>query len=321
MNRVTLALDQLATVWPRRLSGKKVGALLHAASVSASLRPTLSILEEMDASGQIRLSALFGPQHGFETTTQDNMIEWDGYRHSRLGLPVHSLYGEHREPTAAMLDGLEVILIDLMDVGARYYTFIWTMLLCLKAAERKGITVVVVDRPNPLNGIDVEGDPQHPDFLSFVGLHPLPVRHGGTIGELAKQFQSELFPGVDLEVLPMQGWNREEFYDRTGLPWVMPPRTCPRSTPPWSIPECVCLREPISPKVAAQPGPLNSSVLRGSMETPSLRDSMDSTCPEFCFGKLPLNPDFKNTPDRSVGAASCMSSTEPSFSHTEPDWN
>jgi uncharacterized protein YbbC (DUF1343 family) len=227
MNRVTLALDQLATVWPRRLSGKKVGALLHAASVSASLRPTLSILEEMDASGQIRLSALFGPQHGFETTTQDNMIEWDGYRHSRLGIPVHSLYGEHREPTAAMLDGLEVILIDLMDVGARYYTFIWTMLLCLKAAERKGITVVVVDRPNPLNGIDVEGDPQHPDFLSFVGLHPLPVRHGGTIGELAKQFQSELFPGVDLEVLPMQGWNREEFYDRTGLPWVMPSPNMP----------------------------------------------------------------------------------------------
>ena len=227
MSRVILPVDRLDALWPRRLSGKRVGALLHGASVDASLRPTLAHLEKMSADGLIRLSALFGPQHGFETTTQDNMVEWTGYRHPRLGIPVHSLYGEHREPTPEMLQGLEVIFIDLVDIGARYYTFIWTMLLCLKAAERQGLTVVLADRPNPLNGVTVEGDPQRPDHLSFVGLHPLPVRHGKTIGELARLFQQELFPDIDLEVLPMEGWERGHYFDETGLPWLMPSPNMP----------------------------------------------------------------------------------------------
>ncbi|MGA0849993.1 MAG: exo-beta-N-acetylmuramidase NamZ domain-containing protein, partial [Chthoniobacterales bacterium] len=213
MSGVVLPVDRLPALWPERLRGRRTGALLHAASVTSQLRPTLSVLEEMDAHGQIRLAALFGPQHGFETTTQDNMIEWTGYRHPRLGIPVHSLYGEHREPTDEMLEGLEVLFIDLVDVGARYYTFIWTMLLCLKAAARRGMTVVVADRPNPINGVDVEGRPQREDHLSFVGLHPLPVRHGKTIGELAKMFRDELFPGTDLVVLPLENWNRTHYID------------------------------------------------------------------------------------------------------------
>ena len=227
MSGVVLPVDRLPALWPERLRGRRTGALLHAASVTSQLRPTLSVLEEMDAHEQIRLAALFGPQHGFETTTQDNMIEWTGYRHPRLGIPVHSLYGEHREPTDEMLEGLEVLFIDLVDVGARYYTFIWTMLLCLKAAARRGMTVVVADRPNPINGVDVEGRPQREDHLSFVGLHPLPVRHGKTIGELAKMFRDELFPGTDLVVLPLENWNRTHYIDETGLPWVMPSPNMP----------------------------------------------------------------------------------------------
>ncbi|MCL4146783.1 UNVERIFIED_CONTAM: hypothetical protein GTU68_045120 [Idotea baltica] len=195
--------------------------------MTSRLDPTLSVLESLSSSEKITLTALFGPQHGFETTTQDNMIEWSGYRHPRLNIPIHSLYGEHREPTDEMLDGVEVLFIDLMDVGARYYTFIWTMFLCMKAAEKRGISVVVADRPNPINGIDVEGRPQEEDHLSFVGLYPLPIRHGKTIGELARHFQSECYPGVDLEVLPMEDWSREQFYDETGLPWVMPSPNMP----------------------------------------------------------------------------------------------
>jgi uncharacterized protein YbbC (DUF1343 family) len=155
------------------------------------------------------------------------MIEWRGYRHPRLGIPVHSLYGEHREPTHEMLEGLEVLFIDLVDVGARYYTFIWTMLLCLQAAARHGITVVVADRPNPINGTDIEGRPQRQDHLSFVGLHPLPVRHGKTIGELAELFRAERAPGADLVVLPVGNWNRAHYIDETGLPWVMPSPNMP----------------------------------------------------------------------------------------------
>jgi uncharacterized protein YbbC (DUF1343 family) len=227
MNRVVLPVDRLSELWPARLRGRRTGALLHAASVDSSLRPTLSALEAMNAAGELKLAALFGPQHGFETTTQDNMIEWSGYRHPRLGIPVHSLYGEHREPTDEMLEGLEVLFIDLVDVGARYYTFIWTMLLCMQAAARRGISVVVADRPNPINGLTIEGRPQQADYLSFVGLHPLPVRHGKTIGELARQFRDELVPAVDLTVLPLERWNRAHYHEDTGLPWIMPSPNMP----------------------------------------------------------------------------------------------
>lgn len=227
MSRVILPVDRLTDLWPAHLRGRRTGALLHAASVTSGLRPSLSVLEEMDAAGTIKLAALFGPQHGFETTTQDNMIEWRGYRHPRLHIPVHSLYGEHREPTDEMLEGVETIFIDLVDVGARYYTFIWTMLLCLRAAARRGIAVAVADRPNPIDGVTTEGRPQEADHLSFVGLHPLPVRHGKTIGELAELFRTELGLAVDLTVLPVEGWDRRLYHDETGLPWVMPSPNMP----------------------------------------------------------------------------------------------
>jgi uncharacterized protein YbbC (DUF1343 family) len=226
MNRVLLPLDHLDEIWPEKFRGARVGALLHPASVSSGLEHASKILERGDGK-QWRLRAFFGPQHGYLGQTQDNMIEWQGYEHPRLGIPVHSLYGEHREPTPEMLENLDVFLIDLQDVGARYYTFIWTMFLCLRACEERGLPVVVLDRPNPINGLTTEGPVLNPAYRSFVGLHPLPVRHGKTIGEVAKLFCEEVFPRCRLTVLPMKGWEREMWFDETGLPWVMPSPNMP----------------------------------------------------------------------------------------------
>ncbi|MEM8953104.1 MAG: DUF1343 domain-containing protein [Verrucomicrobiota bacterium] len=225
MSRVILPVDRLEELW--RPGKVRVGALLHGASVNARLESTLTILERLQAVGMMELRALFGPQHGFLATTQDNMVEWKGYQHPRLGIPVYSLYGQDREPTLEMLEAIDVLLVDLVDVGARYYTFIWTLFLCMKACERAGVRVVVCDRPNPLGGLAVEGVSQREEYFSFVGLWPLANRHGKTIGEVAQMFQREVFPRCDLEVLPMRGWERSMWYDETGLPWVMPSPNMP----------------------------------------------------------------------------------------------
>lgn len=221
---VQLPIDHLEELWPDSLRGARVGAVLHPASVSAALEHSSHVLERSSA---LRLSALFGPQHGYLGQTQDNMIEWRSYEHPRLGIPVHSLYGEHREPTAEMLRGLDALVVDLQDVGTRYYTFIWTLYLCMKACAAAGVPVIVLDRPNPLNGVTTEGPLLDPEYRSFVGLHPLPVRHGRTIGELAAQFREEAFPDCRLTVLPMRGWERAIWFDKTGLPWVMPSPNMP----------------------------------------------------------------------------------------------
>src|SRR5438067_12567860 len=200
MEMVKLAIDRLHETWPHELRGARIGAVLHPASVSASLAHTLDVLEKHD--GELfQLRALFGPQHGFLGQTQDNMIEWRGFTHPRLGIPVNSLYGEHREPTDEILEGLDALFIDLQDIGARYYTFIWTMFLCMRACEKNGVKIIVHDRPNPINGATTEGAVLDPTYRSFVGLHPIPVRHGKTIGELAQLFQKEAFPRCELHVL------------------------------------------------------------------------------------------------------------------------
>lgn len=175
-----------------------------------------------------RLVCLFGPQHGILGHTQDNMIEWEGdARDPRLGVPVHSLYGAVRKPTPEQLVGVDTLLVDLQDVGARYYTFVWTMLLCMEAAWEQGIAVVIPDRPNPLGGAAVEGPLLDARFASFVGLHTVPVRHGLTSGELARMLAAERFPGLKLHVLPMEGWTRDMDFDATGLPWVLPSPNMP----------------------------------------------------------------------------------------------
>jgi uncharacterized protein YbbC (DUF1343 family) len=223
---VQLPLDNLHELWPKEFRTARIAALLHPASVSSKLEHASRILERFN--GELfRLAAFFGPQHGFLGQTQDNMAEWKTYEHPRLHIPVYSLYGEHREPAAEMLWNIDTVIIDLQDIGARYYTFIWTLYLCMRACEKHGVHVVVLDRPNPINGLTIEGPILDSDYRSFVGMHPIRVRHGCTIGELALQFRNEAFPNCRLSILPMKNWERAMWFDQTGLLWVMPSPNMP----------------------------------------------------------------------------------------------
>ncbi|WP_353684684.1 DUF1343 domain-containing protein [Thermodesulfovibrio sp. 3907-1M] len=217
-------IDRFEKTLPRRFYGLRAGVLIHPASVSRKLIYTKDILFE---SKKIRVKAFFGPQHGIFGDTQDNMIEWEGFVDKITGLPVYSLYGKTRKPTAQMLDGIEVFIVDLQDIGARYYTFIWTMALCMEACEEKGIPMVVLDRVNPIGGHLTEGPVLKVEFSSFVGLHPLPVRHGMTIGEIAMYFRQQFYPKLALTVIPLYGWKRNQWFDKTGLPWVIPSPNMP----------------------------------------------------------------------------------------------
>jgi uncharacterized protein YbbC (DUF1343 family) len=171
--------------------------------------------------------ALFGPQHGMWAETQDNMVEWEGFGDGRTGLPVYSLYGKTREPLPEMLENIDCLVIDLPDVGARYYTFAWTMALCLRACKRLDIACLILDRPNPITGRSIEGPVLDPAFSSFVGLYPLPIRHAMTMGELAHYLNQEFEIHCDLTVVPLEGWKREMWYEDTGLPWVLPSPNMP----------------------------------------------------------------------------------------------
>jgi uncharacterized protein YbbC (DUF1343 family) len=206
------------------LAGARVGAVVHPASVLPSLTHTADALL---AEQSIRLVSLFGPQHGARGEKQDNMIESDFYRDPDTGLPVHSLYGATRWPTEEMMHELDVLLFDLQDVGTRVYTFIHTMAYCMQACARYDKSMVVLDRPNPINGEQVEGDLLNPEFSSFVGLYPLPMRHGMTVGELALLYNAEYGIGCRLTIVPMRGWSRSQWFDQTGLPWVLPSPNLP----------------------------------------------------------------------------------------------
>ena len=199
-----------------RFRGQRVGLVCNQASIA---RDYGHVLDHMLKEG-VEVVAVFGPQHGSWGHTQDNMVEWEGYRDPRTGLPFHSLYGEHRQPTVEMLQEVERLIFDVPDVGARYYTFIWTLANCMAAGERDRIPVTVLDRPNPI-GSQVEGPGLQPGFKSFVGLHPLPARHGMTVGEIATYFQSAFYADCELEVVELSGWDRAQYLDETDLPWVM----------------------------------------------------------------------------------------------------
>ena len=210
----------------RALDGKRVGLVCNPASVDAGLRHVADTLAEHP---RARLAALFGPQHGFRSDVQDNMIETRHGRDDMRRVPVYSLYSETREPTADMLAGLDALVIDLQDVGSRIYTFIYTMANCLAAARQHGVKAIVCDRPNPIGGghTGVEGPVLVPGYESFVGQYPIPMRHGMTMGELARLFNEEFGIGANLEVIPMEGWRRDMYFDATGLPWVMPSPNMP----------------------------------------------------------------------------------------------
>jgi uncharacterized protein YbbC (DUF1343 family) len=219
---VTLGSDRLFA--SGALKGRRVGVVANPASIDGSLRHVVD--RAASASGVI-LAAIFGPQHGFRADVQDNMIESPHLRDTQRRVPVYSLYSETREPTAEMLSGLDVLVVDLQDIGARIYTFIYTMANCLRGAARHGVPVIVCDRPNPIGGDAVEGPVLEPGFESFVGQFPIPMRHGMTIGELARLFNEEFRIGASLEVVAMEGWRRAMYWDATGLPWVMPSPNMP----------------------------------------------------------------------------------------------
>jgi uncharacterized protein YbbC (DUF1343 family) len=221
---VRLGIEILLQERKKLLHGARVGAVVHPASILPDLQHTADALL---AEKSFNLVSLFGPQHGARGEKQDNMIESDFYVDPDTRLPVHSLYGATRWPTEEMLSDLDALLFDLQDVGTRVYTFIHTMAHCMVSCACYGKSMVVADRPNPINGNQIEGDLLDPAFKSFVGLYPLPMRHGMTIGELALLYNSEFGIGCQLTVVPMQGWRRSQWFDQTGLPWIMPSPNLP----------------------------------------------------------------------------------------------
>ena len=223
--RVVTGLDRLLDEpgVNRILKGRRVGLVCNPASVDSRIRHAVDRFSHAD----LTLGAIFGPQHGFRSDLQDNMIESPHAEDRRRRVPIYSLYSETREPTREMLEGLDALVVDLQDVGTRIYTFVYTMANCLRAASKHGLDVIVCDRPNPIGGVAIEGAVLQPGYTSFVGQFPIPMRHGLTIGELARLFNEEYGIGASLEVVAMRGWTRAQYFDETGVPWVMPSPNIP----------------------------------------------------------------------------------------------
>ncbi len=198
----------------------KIGYLCHAASITKDIEHGLIALKKVFGD---RLTKVFGPQHGFVTDVQDNMVESRHTIHPYFNLKVYSLYSETRIPTPEMLEGLDHVFVDLQDVGTRIYTYIYTMTYMMEACQKAGVQVVILDRPNPIDGVTLEGNILDMKFDSFVGRHPLPVRHALTMAEVALMNQKYWnAPDCNLSIIEMQGWKREMSYEETGLPWVLP---------------------------------------------------------------------------------------------------
>ena len=212
---VETGLARLVSLGGARLRGRRVGLVTHPAAVLPDLSSSVDALLRLD----LRLTALFGPEHGFDGSVADGEAVRDAHDR-RTGLPVFSLYGANREPTADMLAEVDVLVFDVQDVGVRFYTFISTLYHILAAAGRQSRAVVVLDRPNPINGVTVEGPLIAPGLESFVGIAPIPIRHGMTVGELARYFNAEYRLGADLTVVELRGWRRAMWFDATRLPWV-----------------------------------------------------------------------------------------------------
>jgi uncharacterized protein YbbC (DUF1343 family) len=221
---IHLGIEQVCRSNHPSLAGKRLGLLSNQASTDYRFVHSRDLLQ---AAYPGQLTCLFSPQHGFFSEKQDNMIESDHGIDAVTGLPVYSLYGETRKPYAAMFTDIDLLLVDLIDVGTRVYTFIWTVVHCLETAAETGVQVVILDRPNPIGGHMIEGNVLREDCASFVGRCAIPMRHGLTIGELALLCNRELSIGADLEVVPMEGWRRCMLFPDTGYPWVFPSPNMP----------------------------------------------------------------------------------------------
>ncbi len=218
-----LGIDIILSEQRPLIEGKRLGVLAHEASVTSDGR---HLVDTLLSDKGLNVTTLFGPEHGIASKAQDmEPVRSYSYQGGDRAVPVYSLYGNDLDslsPKDEMLGDVDVLLIDLQDIGSRYYTFIWTTVLCLKACRKNNKKVIILDRPNPLNGVDVEGALQEKGFESFVGLYPMPVRHGMTIGEAALYINEEHKIDCDLQVIQMQGWRRNRFWRDTGLKWIDP---------------------------------------------------------------------------------------------------
>lgn len=221
---VRLGIEELIATPPKWLRDKKIGLLCNQASCDSLYRHSRDLIFSAFPGS---LTCLFSPQHGFFCEKQDNMIESDNARDPATGLPVFSLYGDSREPSEDMFDHIDILLVDIVDVGTRVYTFMYTLAYCLEAAARWGKKVVVLDRPNPIGGDLIEGNLVQEQYRSFVGLFPIPMRHGLTFGELGNLFNDHFGINADYEVIRMGGWQRNMYFDQTNLPWVFPSPNMP----------------------------------------------------------------------------------------------
>lgn len=221
---VKTGLEQIAEALPEAIKRKRVGILCHAPSI---LSDYTHITTHFFKRSDCHLAAVFGPQHGISGQTQDNMIEWEGTTDPIFRVPVYSLYGEHRKPTHTMLSNIDLLIVDLQDVGARLYTYVWTLKLCMEACAEAGIPVWVLDRPNPIGRIAFDGPVLKEEFFTFVGGACLPMCHRMTIGEMALWLRTFYHPSCDLKVVWMKGWRRNSLYSETGLPWVLPSPNMP----------------------------------------------------------------------------------------------
>ena len=209
---------------PPVLRGKRVGLITNHTGIDRAGRSTI---DRLVSAPELRLVALYSPEHGIRGTAAPGE-KVASATDDRTGLPIHSLYGETRKPTTAMLREVDALLFDIQDIGARPYTYVYTMALAMQAAAERRIPVVVLDRPNPIGGEIVEGNLLDTAFASFVGMYPIPVRHGMTAGELAGLFNERFGIGADLTVVRAEGWRRDQWFDETGLPWVPPSPNIPR---------------------------------------------------------------------------------------------
>jgi len=221
---VLTGLDIISKSLPAKLSGKRIGVLCHAPSITSNW---VHITEVIAGRKDCALSAIFGPQHGIYGQTQDNMIEWEGNLHPVYKIPVFSLYGKFRKPAPQMLKGIDILLIDLQDAGARLYTYIWTVKLCIEACTEAGIPVYILDRPNPIGKLPFDGPVLKKEFFTFVGGASIPLCHKMTMGEMSLWIKEKYYPACDLNIIWMKEWHRHSLYAETGLPWVLPSPNLP----------------------------------------------------------------------------------------------
>jgi uncharacterized protein YbbC (DUF1343 family) len=221
---VTSGLECFLENYPGKLKGRRVGVVCHAASVTSTYTHIIDAFAQHPACS---LGAVFGPQHGLFGQTQDNMIEWEGCGMLIHHVPVHSLYGRERKPTPDMLAGLDALVFDLQDVGARPYTYLWTLKLCMEACGEKKLPLYVLDRPNPVSSMGFDGPMLRPDYFSFVGGAEIPLCYRLTIGETAELLRRTYYPSAEVHIVWMKGYWRNSLWDDTGLPWVLPSPNMP----------------------------------------------------------------------------------------------